>query len=200
MNDVEHQGEEWQTFANDWREQPGGKPDADALLRGVRRRGWRLRWNLASDLATAAFVVALCLWAMRMNTGLPDWVFAALMTVVLVFQGWALWIRRRQARDSGLDANALVALDIRRTRTTLLYWRISIWLGLALWLALYAVTWSAHVSPWPGDNVTLRELVYSVLASALVGPGFAMWAWWWSRRNRRRLTRMLELRDELERD
>lgn len=202
MNDIHDAHDDWQALAEVWRQQPGSTIDTAALLREVHRRGRRLRWTVASELATAGFVLVACAWIMLS----PGWVDAprgvivALMAIVLGFQAWALWIRRGQVREGGLDVNAMIALDIRRTRTTLRYWRVSAWVGLAMWLGLYAVTWSMLVEPSWDDAVMLRKLLHSVVATGFVGLGAAAWAWWWGRRNRLRLARMLRLQDELRQD
>lgn len=200
MNEVHDRQDDWQAMAKAWREQPGSRLDTDALLKEVRRRGRRLRWALVSEVATMAVVLVLC-GRVLLSPDVSHFtrlVVGVLTAMVLGFQGWALWIRRGQVRDSGRDANAMIALDIARTRTTLRYWRVSTWVAVAMWLGLYAVAWSTLASPSPGDAATLQKLVHSVMATGLVGFGAAVWAWWWSARHRRRLASMLSLRDELQ--
>ena len=121
-----------------------------------------------------------------------------LMVVLAAFQAWALWIRRRQIGDSGLDARAMVDLEIARARTSLRYWRVSIWLSVAIWLALYALAmlgvWAANAS---ADLVLSDKLAGSLVGAGLIGIGFAVWAWWRGRRTVARLVRLQGLRDEL---
>jgi len=200
MNDIHDKHDDWQALASDWRQQAGSRIDTDALMHEVRKRGRRLRWALLSEMATLAFTLALSgwVWLSPKLSHEPRLLIGALAIGVLVFQGWALWIRRGQIHDGHLDAAALLSLDIQRTRTTLRYWRVSVWVAVAMWLALYATLWAGLAAPVPGDVGMLRKLMHSVVATSLVGVGGAAWAWWWSRRHLRRLDRMRQLRDELE--
>lgn len=207
MNDVRNSRDDWQALADDWRQQPGSAIDSAALLQEVRRRGRRLRWMLASELATTAFVLGLCAWTLS-SSGSPGnlrILIGLLVAIVLGLQAWALWIRRGQLRDQTLDAQAAITLDIRRTRTTLRYWRVSTWVAVAMWLALYAAAWVGLAWPevialGPGDQVSQRKLIHGVAASGAVGAAAAVWAWGRCRQLRRRLERMLTLRAELQED
>ncbi|OHE84714.1 MAG: hypothetical protein A2579_03240 [Lysobacterales bacterium RIFOXYD1_FULL_69_11] len=193
MNDIEHPQnqhpqDDWQSLADDWREQPVSRVDVDALLRGIRQRGRRLRWAVGSELAGTLAMLAIAAWASRS----PAWngSFAVLMGVLiaaaLVFQGGMLWARRNQMRDIDQNLASMVELDIARGQTTLRYWRTSIWLSLAMLLVLYAVAGSASEKVLPG-----------VFVGAFPGLGFAVWAWWRCRGIRLRLARMRRIRDEL---
>jgi hypothetical protein len=92
----------------------------------------------------------------------------------------------------------MVDLEIARARTSLRYWRVSIWLSVAIWLALYAL---AMLGAWGGDAnagvVPADKLAGSLVGAGSVGIGFAAWAWWRGRRPRARLVRLHGLRDEL---
>jgi len=123
------------------------------------------------------------------------------MVILFGFQCWSLWSWRRQVSDSGLDAMAMVELEIERSRISLRYWRVSIWLAVAMWVALYALAMlGVSASGADTGDVVARKLVHALGAVGLVGIGFALWAWWSGRRTRAHLAKMLALRDEMRRD
>lgn len=193
MNDIEHPQnrhpqDDWQSLADEWREQPVSRVDVDALLRGIRQRGRRLRWAVGSELVGTLAMLVIAVWASRY----PIWSgsFALLMGVLiaaaLVFQGGMLWARRNQMRDIDKSVVSMVELDIARAQTTLRYWRISIWLSLTMLLVLYAMA-----------GLASDKALLGVLLSAFPGLGFAVWAWWRCRGIRLRLASMHRIRDEL---
>ena len=191
--------DDWEALGDDWRAQSMGTVDVDALRDEVRRRGRRLRCALISELFGFALAMAVGVWVLRSEpAGMAPAVIIGLLVVLACFQGWSLWIRRRQVRDSGLDARAMVDLEIGRARTSLRYWRVSIWLSMAMWLALYAVAMlGAWVADANADAVLTHKLARSVVAAGSIGIGFAVWAWWLGRRTSARLARLRGLRDEL---
>ena len=189
--------DDWLALGDDWRAQATGTVDVDDLRAEVRRRGRRLRWALVSELLGFALAMAVGVWVLRSDpAGIAPAVIIGLLVILAGFQGWSLWIRRRQVGDSGLDARAMVDLEIDRARTSLRYWRVSIWLSMAMWLALYAVAmlggWVAGV-----DAVSADKWTRSLVAAGSFGIGFAVWAWWLGRRTTARLARLRGLRDEL---
>ena len=191
--------DDWLALGEDWRAQPGSAIDVDALRNEVRRRGCRLRWALVNELVAFAMAMGLCLWVLLSGrAGLAPAVVIGLMVLLAGFQAWSLWIRRRQVGDSDLDARAMVDLEIARARTSLRYWRVSIWLSVAIWLALYAL---AMLGAWGGDAsagvVPADKLAGGLVGAGSVGVGFAAWAWWRGRRTRARLVRLHRLQDEL---
>lgn len=191
--------DDWLALGEDWRAQPGSTIDVDALRAEVRRRGRRLRWAMAHDFAGFALAMGLCLWVLLSGrAGLTPAVVIGLMGVLGGFQGWSLWSRRRQMGDSGLDARAMVDLEIARARTSLRYWRVSIWLSVAIWLALYVLAmlgvWATDAN---ADAETAHGLAGALIGAGSVGIGFAVWAWWLGRRTRARLLRLHGLRDEM---
>ena len=97
--------------------------------------------------------------------------------------GNALWARRRQIWNADHDLVTMVELDIARAETTLRYWRVSIWLSLAMLLALVGLAADKAMSGLP---------VIWIPAS-----GFALWAWWRCRHIGERLASMRRIRDEL---
>lgn len=193
MNDIQHTQDYWQSLGDDWREQPASRVDVEALLHGIRQRGRRLRWAVGSELAGTGAMLGVAAWATRS----PEWagnfplVAGALIAAALVFQLWSLWARRGQVRDLALDLVAMINLDIARAQTTLRYWRVSVWLSVAMLVAMLAaaVTGAVHERIW-----------FGLLASAVPGLGFAAWAWWRCRRIRELLTGMQQIRDELQQE
>ena len=191
--------DDWLALGEDWRAQPAGTIDVDALRDEVRRRGRRLRWALVSELFGFALAMAVGVWVLRSEpAAMAPAVIIGLLLVLAGFQAWSLWIRRRQVRDSGVDARAMVDLEIARARTSLRYWRVSIWLSVAIWLALYALAMlGAWVADGSADVVLADKLAGSLVGAGSIGIVFAVWAWWFGRRTRARLLRLLGLRDEL---
>lgn len=190
---------DWQALGEDWRAQAISAIDIDALRREVHKRGRRLRWALANDLLGFAATIGLSLWAMLTGrAGLPHAVIITLIVTLCGFQAWSLWIRRRLVGDSGLSAAAMVELEIARARSSLHYWRVSIWLGVAIWLGLYAFVLQDGF-PLSLDHgvIVARKIIVSLGVAATTGLGFALWAWWLGGRTRKRLKRMLSLREAL---
>ena len=190
MNDIEHPHDQhpqddWQGLADDWREQPVSRVDVDALLRGIRQRGRRLRWAVASELVGTAAMLGVAAWATRSPawTGSFALLMGALIAAALMFQAWSLWARRRQVWNGDRDLVAMVELDIARAQTTLRYWRVSIWLSLAMLLALVGLAADKAMSGLP--------VIW------IPATGFALWAWWRCRHIRERLASMRRIRDEL---
>lgn len=193
----------WDTLAADWRAQPVTAVDAEALQRQVMRRGRRLRWSLGVEALLTTVAIGMCVWATFVLEGA---VFSPLASLVVIgsllgVQGWSLWTRRRQVRDSGLDVRALLALERDRIQTSLRYWRVNTWLAVALWCVLCGLLVVVLAAPADGDvGVSSRQLIASVLVNAPVLLGFATFAWWWCRRGRQRLGRLRALQEEIDRD
>ena len=199
MIDIDNNRDDWQRLGEDWRTQPTIAVDIDALRAEVRKRGRRLRVALVNEVIGFALTAALCLWVLASPQRLvAPGLIVGLLVAVFGFQCWSLWIRHQQVRDSGLDATAMVDLEIARARTSLRYWRVSVWLALAMWMALYLFTMLGGA--WEAGDVVVRKLFHSLWAVGLVGVGSAFWAWGWGHRTRTRLARMLRLRDELRQD
>ena len=191
--------DDWLALGDDWRAQATGTVDVEALRDEVRRRGRRLRWAILHELA--GFAIAMGLWAWVLVTdraGIPVTVVIGLLVILVGFQGWSLWIRRRQVSDSGLDAKAMVDLEIARARTSLRYWRVSIWLSVAMWLMLYAAAMlGIGMVGTPADAISADKWAGILVGAGSVGIGFGIWAWWLGRRTSARLLRLRGLRDEL---
>lgn len=199
MNDFDTGG--WHALGEQWKRQPASRVDTDALLATLHRHGRHLRWALASELFGSAAMLVVLVWALATqpwSTGFSV-AMSSLAGAALVFQGWSLWARRRQWTPDAKGVAALVELDIARTATTLQYWRISIWLALAMLVALAAlmVAGVTGAGPVSGAIHEPGRLAGGLLASACVGAGFAGWAWWRCRQLRARLARMRQVCDAL---
>ncbi|MGH8084504.1 MAG: hypothetical protein ACREPV_04430 [Lysobacter sp.] len=193
----------WDALAADWRAQPIAAVDADALRRDVTRHRRRIRAWLALEILLTTLATGLCAWAtFRIDpplfspTGL-----AAMVALLFGFQGWSLWIRRRQIRDSGLDVRALLALERDRIATSLLYWRVNAWLAVAIWMAISSLLLTGALAPDAIElPMTPRQAGLSMAINAPLVLSLAVFAWWWCRRARARLARVQALRNELDVD
>ena len=191
--------DDWAALGDDWRAQATGTIDVEVLRDEVRRRGRRLRWALLHELAGYALAMALGLWVLLSERGgIPAALIIGLLVILTGFQGWSLWIRRRQISDRGLDVRAMIDLEIARARTSLRYWRVSIWLSVAMWLAIYAVAMlGGGITDTQADAVSAEKWAGSLIGAGSVGIGFGIWAWWLGRRTHARLVRLQGLHDEL---
>ncbi len=184
---------DWKALGDTWRDQPVPALDPEAIGREIRRRGRRLRWLVGSELLFSVLAVLLCAWiAQRADTSPADrWVFIGLGVVLAVYQASVLWLRRRQLRDDGRGVADLVDLEIRRTRSGITYWRISLWTGMALWLGLALVVWF-------DASDALRTGFWLMIA--INGPmmlAAAIFIWWRGRRSLARIARFEALREQL---
>ena len=173
--------DDWDILAADWRDQPATQVDIAALSRQSMRHGRRLRWALAAELLLSVTAIVTCAWAVALPgaPAFPPLVMATLALLVIGFQGWSLWIRRRQVRDIVLDANAMLRLERDRLATSRRYWRVNTWGALLLWVGLWTLL-MAGVSP--------AQSMTSLLANAPVLFAFAVFSWWRCRLNQSRLT------------
>lgn len=190
---------DWQSLAAQWREQPVATIDLAALRVEARSHGRRLQLALAVEVLFTVVLVAYIGRAM-LAPELPGrllGLFAAVILVLLGYQAWSLWIRRRQLRGPGLDARALLSLEIDRARTSIHYWRYGIWIGVLMLAALWAAV-PSMVLPQADDE--LMRVIGGWLGGALATVGCAAFAWWRGRHLRARIARLQALRDELGRD
>lgn len=184
---------DWKALGDAWRGQPVPAIDAEAIGREIRRRGRRLRWLVAAEAALTVVMVALCVWiTQRPETSTIDrMVFLGLAAALIVYQAGVLWLRRRQLRDDGRSVADLLDLEIRRTRSGITYWRISLWTAMAMWLALSLVVWF-------DASDALRAGFWIMIA--INGPmmlAAALFVWWRGRRSLARIARFQALRDQL---
>lgn len=203
MND-EHERDnagDWQSLTAQWRGQPVSAIDLSALRVEARSRSRRLRLALAAEVLSTVVLVGYLGRAM-LTTAVPAGalgLFVAVVVALLGYQAWSLWIRRRQLRDQGLDAVALLSLEIDRARTSIDYWRYGTWIGVLMVVALAAGI-ASIVLPHVDDPRELERLLGGGVGGALATIGCAVFAWWRGRHMRARLTKLHALRDELARE
>jgi len=190
--------DDWSDLQAAWQAQPTTAPDLAGLQREVGRRVRRMRVLGVANLLVAGIALGNCVRALRLHdrVPLPVPLVIALMLVVAGYTGWALWQRRRQWRAVALAPHALVAFEHARTQTTLRIWRVSTWLGLAVWLALslnalYVMQYGAARQPPYTWAIVIGLNALVVLVCATLG-GFL------GRRLRRRLLRLQAMQRELQ--
>lgn len=151
---------DWESMGSDWRGQDVPRIDVDALRAEAGRQGRRLRVTLVLETLLAFLVVVVMGWAALRADAKPieQWVFGGLALVMVPYQAYVVWLRRREWSEAGLEVDALIDIERRRCITTLHYWRFGMYSVLALWLVLYAALWFAML--W-GDS---QELVSDLLA------------------------------------
>jgi hypothetical protein len=184
---------DWQALGDTWRGQAVPEFDAEAIGREIRRRGRRLRWLVASEAVLTVLMVALCVWITRQpDTSTMDRaVFLGLGAALIVYQAGVLWLRRRQLRDDGRSVVDLVDLEIRRTRSGITYWRISLWTAMAMWLALSLVVW------FDASDALRAGFWLMVAINAPIMLAAAVFVWWRGRKSLARIARFESLRDQL---
>lgn len=194
-------GRDWQSLTTQWREQPVSAIDLSALRTEARNRSRRLRLALAAEVLLTVVLVAYIGRAM-LTPELPGGVFGLFVAVIVLllgYQSWSLWIRRRQLRDQGLDAAALLTLEIDRARTSIDYWRYGTWIGVLMIVTLSAAV-ASMVLPHIDDPRELDRMIGGGVGGAVAAVGCAVFAWWRGRQMRARIARLLALRDELDTD
>lgn len=199
---IEGGGDDWDALAARWRAQPVVAVDPAALRRDVARRGRWLRGWLALEIVLSVVALGICAWAawwVRPPLFSPP-VLLAVVAAVVGFQGWSLWIRRRQIRDVGLDARALLALERDRIDTSLSYWRTSAWVMVALWVGLFAFLMAAIAAGTDALPMTPRQAASALALNAPLVVAGAVFAWLWSRRCHARRRRVVALQAELDAD
>lgn len=199
MNEFRQAPDEWQALGEQWRGQAVDAVDVDALRVQVRRRGRRLRGWLALEIAATALGLGLLGWVALASGAIEpagQGIFAALAASLVAWQGWSLWIRRRQLGLDGLDAAGMLALEIERARTTVRYWRWGMWAGIALWLLVIGAVMigtapdSAMRGALSGTSVAINAILFGLCG---------VFAWWCGRRCRARIRVLEALRAQLER-
>ncbi|RDZ27364.1 hypothetical protein [Lysobacter silvisoli] len=187
---------DWTALGDEWRAQSGAGIDVDRLREEVGKRGRALRKAVYGELSLTVATLAAIAWLM-LKTAPSDamlLVFALLIPTSIGFQAWSLWLRRRQLRDDGLDAAAMLELEIDRANTSLRYWRYGTWFGVLLILVVFAIVIGAlpqeHARDVHGNTGALVGGGLGVLVSACM-------AWFKARRNIPRLAYLRELQEQL---
>lgn len=189
--------EDWKKLASDWQEQDTPGIDLDALRRETARQGRHLKLMLGLELVFSVLVIGTCaLFAFsRSNTSFEAVLFGAMGVFLLVYQSAMIWLRRRELDETGLDALSLVETGLRRGRGALLYWRLGMWTGLALWLTIYVLFLAGLRYEWEG--VRLAGLAGSLMINIVVFPVVGLYGWWRCRATRARMARLHGLREQL---
>lgn len=189
--------ENWKKLASDWQTQEAPGIDLEALRRETTRQGRYLKLMLGLELVFSLLVVGICaVIALHPSSDrFEALLFGAMGLFLVVYQSAMVWLRRRGLRESGLDALALVETGLRRGRGALLYWRLGMWTGLALWLAIYAFYIAGLHYEWEG--VRLEGLAGGLMINLVVFPVIGLYGWWRSRETRTRMARLHALREQL---
>lgn len=190
-------GGEWLAMGEQWREQSVTCVDVDALRRESRARGRRIRVALALDLLATLVGTAFATWVLfKPAESMAAKVMMVMMIAfVLPFQAWSLWLRRDQLGRNDLAAPSLVALEIARARTSIVYWRWGVWISVAMGVLMTPV-WMGVFGEMPAAKAAAL-----VRAQLLLGGGvtlaMAVFACWWTARARARIARLGSIQDEL---
>ncbi len=194
MNDL---ARDWQALAADWQGQDTPAIDVAALRGESARRGRNLRWVVILEIVFTAIGVAMlgyAAWASQLAT--ERLLIGLLAVFLVVYQAAMVWLRRRQWNDSGLDAGALLALELRRARTVLLYHRWGIWTCVGLWLVFYALLLVGMAQDAPFKQ--LAGLVGGLLGASLTFPLAGLYGVWRCGQARARIGRLQAMRAQLE--
>ncbi|HEU0152691.1 MAG TPA: hypothetical protein VFQ84_05030 [Arenimonas sp.] len=188
---------DWDAMASDWRGQAVPTIDVEALRAEAAQQGRRLRRTLVLETSFAALVVVAIGWIAFQPTATPmeTWLFGTLAALLVPYQAYMVWLRRREWTEAGLDVEALLDVETRRCQTTLHYWRVGMWGALVLWLGVYGVLWLGMRSLWPEDQVA--GLLGGVLANLVVMPVMGLYGLLRCRQARARCQRLSGLREQL---
>ena len=189
--------QEWSALSEDWRGQELPALDIEALRAEATRQGRRLRRVLVLETVFAALVVAW-MFSLALRPGADAfefWLFGGLGAFLVPYQAYFVWMRRREWSEAGLDGEALLALEQRRCRTTRRYWRLGMWMALALWVGLFFLMMSGMRAMWPDAHV--GGLFYGLLANLVFMPAMGGYGVWRSNGARDRCARLAELHELL---
>lgn len=187
----------WEQLSADWQQQPTAPIDLERLRQEARRQGRWLRWSMVAEVAMGLLVVALCAYIALLPdaTGREQGLFIGLALFVLGYQTWVVRMRWRDLHGEGQDARALLALETRRCRSTLAYWRWGMWLGVALWVGLYGLFMGSLTLGWTG--LSIDGLIGGLGANVVLYPLIGAYGVWRSHRARQRLQHLQALREQL---
>ena len=188
---------DWQALSETWMAQAAPGIDLEAVRREALRRGRSLRRKVWGEVAVVALYVVFCVHVLltRETELIEKILFSSLTVFLVVYQAYFLWLRRGELSDAGLDVNSLVDLELRRCRTTIRYWRIGMWTGLALWIVLYGVMLVGMLTDGPRGVVF--GLVGGLLANVLMMPALGLFGVWRTRQEQARIARYRELQGQL---
>lgn len=188
---------DWDALGSDWREQAVPAVDVEALRAEATRQGRRLRWTLVMETAMAVLAMVLLGGIALHESAVPleRWLFGAMALSMIPYQGYVLWRRRHDWSEGGLDAGALVELELRRCAGTEHYWRFGLWSVLVLWMVIYAVLMAGLHGDWPREQVS--GLLGAVGVNVVLIPLIGLYGLARCRDARRRRERLLALRGQL---
>lgn len=187
---------DWDALSATWKQQDAPAIDVEALRREASRRGRTLRRTVWLETGLTALVVLFCVLVTLApaSDGFERRLFGGLAVLMVAYQAYMVWLRRREWSEAGLDATALLDLELRRCETTLYYWRFGMWSVLVLWLGLYGF-WLWLLAQ-DGDLSRAAGLVGGLYINVLVIPAMGLYGLWRSRLARQRRERLLALRDQ----
>lgn len=189
---------DWDALGADWRGQSVPALDVEALRREAGREGRRLRLTLGAETLLALLVAAFLVWVALKDgaTRMETWLFGGLGLLLLPYQAYVIWLRRRELSESGLDGPALLDMELRRCATTLHYWRVGMWTAMAIWGVVYAVFWAGVLGAWSRPEVA--GLFGAVLGNLVAMPLIGIYGLIRCRQVRRRRERLQGLRAQLD--
>lgn len=189
--------QDWAELAADWRSQESPGIDVEALRAEATRRGRTLRRVLALEIVFSALVALMCAYiALKPDAdGFERWLFGGLGVFMVVYQAYMVWLRRREWSEAGLDASALLDVELRRCATTQHYWRLGMWASLAIWVGLFGLWLHALQAGWPAHRVD--GLTGGLLANIVLMPALGLYGLWRSGQARARCRRLRALREQL---
>lgn len=186
---------DWDALSATWQQQATPPIDVEALRREAARRGRTLRRTVWLETGFTGLVVLLCavIALSPSSDGFERGLFGVLAVLMTAYQAYMVWLRRREWSEAGLDANALLDLELRRCATTLHYWRFGMWSVLVLWLGLFGFWLWMLGQPDPGSRA--EGLMGGLYANVVVIPLIGVYGLWRSNQARRRRERLLALRN-----
>ena len=186
---------DWDALSATWQQQTTQTIDVEALRREASRRGRTLRLTVWLETGLTALVVLVCavIALSPSSDAFERGLFAGLAVLMTAYQAYMIWLRRREWSEAGLDATALLDLELRRCATTLYYWRFGMWSVLVLWLGLFGFWLWAMGQPEPDASV--EGLMGGLYANVVVIPAIGVYGLWRSRQARRRRERLLAMRN-----
>ncbi len=166
----------WDNLQQLWQDSP--PVDMDRMAKKARFVWWRMRVNFVIELLMCSVGFVVTLYLLYRATTLATCVFA--FSAWLLSSGGiyaAFRIRRGAWGHPGDTAQSLVALQIRRTKSAILYVKANYWLGLVS-LAMLPLAWWTIVDEDP--NIAADELlrVKYTIGAALIALIVVMVALW----------------------
>ena len=190
-------GDDWSNLSQTWQAQAVSTIDVDQLRAETQRRSRHLRWALSAEVLMTLGLVAYlahAAWSLVEPVG-ARWLLALMIPLLVSYQAWSLWLWRRQLHDEGLDVRELLLLEIKRARTSILYWRVGVWVGVALVAVLSLLPLT--VLPLAATEYGLGKMAGAWVGGVASTMGCAAFAWAYGRRLRAQIARWQRLLGEL---